>query len=110
MDAPGPRQEALLLLGLVDPVTEPEISNAYRDLAKRLHPDAVASEQADSARFAAVHDAYAFLRATPAPTPPNPPHHDRAPVRVSPFTRRPSTWIAIGPPVVRPGRPGRRRP
>lgn len=110
MDARGPRQEALLVLGLVDPVSEPEITNTYRNLAKRLHPDVVPAEQADPARFAAVHDAYALLRATPASKPLNPPHPDRAPIRVSPGTRWSNTWITIGPPMVIPPHPGRRRP
>lgn len=45
-------------------------------------------EQADPARFPAVHDAYAFVRAT----------------------RRRTTWITIRPPVVFPARSGRGRP
>lgn len=108
MDSPR-RQEALLLLGLVDPVTERQVTQAYREVAKRVHPDAVDSSQADPDRFAAVHDAYEFLLTAPAPSPTRP---QPGPVRVfgQGASARPGDWIIVGPARVRPADRARRRP
>lgn len=60
MQRPSPR-DYYATLGLRRTASQQEVKRAYRDLAKRLHPDVDGSPQA-SDRFMAVHAAYATLR------------------------------------------------
>jgi hypothetical protein len=60
--APTPRQAAYATLGLADGAGLREVKQAYRHLARRLHPD-VSQEPDAAARFRVVQQAYDTLSA-----------------------------------------------
>lgn len=55
-------EKALAILGLERPVTFPEIKARYKELAKKLHPDANGGDKETEERFKAVNQAYSTLK------------------------------------------------
>jgi DnaJ-domain-containing protein 1 len=112
--SPSRRAAALAALGLPEQAGMPEITRAYRRLARATHPDTTGRTDSEAGRrFAAVHDAYQLLVDEPAQQP-------AAPTRKQGQLRRPSAWkpeppIVAGPVVITPwggqdrSRTGRRR-
>lgn len=80
------------MLGVAPDATDEELARAYRELAKRHHPDHAGA--GDAARMRHVNEAYAALRAARR-------HRGRAPARV--VVRAPGWWLgddvraALGP-------------
>ena len=49
------------LLGVSSGAKEPEIKKAYRELAKKCHPDANPNDNAAAERFKEISEAYSVL-------------------------------------------------
>ncbi len=61
-DAPAELREPLATLGLVWPLTLPELKTRYKQLAKQHHPDANGGDRAAEERLKTINLAYAALR------------------------------------------------
>ena len=59
---PHPALEALAVMSLQPPIVWKEVKARYKTLAKRYHPDAVASGVADEEMFKKINLAYSFLK------------------------------------------------
>lgn len=55
-------QKALATLGLSSPVTGPEVKVRYKELVKRLHPDANGGDKEAEDRLKLINDAYSTLK------------------------------------------------
>jgi curved DNA-binding protein CbpA len=53
--------DAYAVLGVMPSATREQVHHAYRELARRLHPDANPEDPAAAARFAQVHAAWQVL-------------------------------------------------
>jgi hypothetical protein len=53
--------DAYAVLGVMPSATREQVHHAYRELARRLHPDANPADPAAAARFAQVHAAWEVL-------------------------------------------------
>jgi DnaJ-domain-containing protein 1 len=56
-------EQALAVLELTAPVTMQEIRNRYRELVKKLHPDANGGDKSAEERLKVVNQAYSSLKA-----------------------------------------------
>jgi curved DNA-binding protein CbpA len=61
VDPLRPSFDAYAVLGVMPSATRDQVHHAYRELARRLHPDANPKDPAASARFAQVHAAWEVL-------------------------------------------------
>jgi len=59
----SPRQRAMAVLQLEEPVTFAEIKARYRDLVKRHHPDVNGGSRSSEERLKAINEAYTTLKA-----------------------------------------------
>lgn len=67
---PACRSAALAVLGLPEDATAPQVTRAYRRLARETHPDVTGRGDAEGGRrFAAVSAAYRLLADPPAQAP-----------------------------------------
>ena len=101
------RAALLAVLGLPPDAVEPQISRAYRRLARQSHPDvsdAAGGEGEAARRFREISDAYHRLLTLPVRPPASPP--PPAPVPTARPSRRPP--IVAGPVIVTPS-PGANR-
>jgi curved DNA-binding protein CbpA len=115
--SPSRRAAALAALGLPEQAGMPEITRAYRRLARATHPDTTGRTDSEAGRrFATIHDAYQLLVDQPAQQPAEQPGKQGQQGQL----RRPSAWrpeppIVAGPVVITPwggqdrSRTGRRR-
>jgi curved DNA-binding protein CbpA len=89
------------VLGVPRSATHEQIKHAYRDLARRYHPDASAAP--DAARFDEVHDAYVRLSDAAARR-----AYDETLPSVSLAARSRPAPARVPPPPPRPGAPAER--
>jgi hypothetical protein len=68
-ETPAELLEPLAALGLVWPVTLPELKSRYKELAKRHHPDANNGDRGAEERLKTINLAYATLRGRLAAVP-----------------------------------------
>lgn len=91
MGAVDPRQ----VLGVAADASPEEVARAYREQAKRWHPDHAGQTASAQARMAQINAAYDALRDGPAPPAAiGTAEHPFAPPPPSPPRRRPGDWLA----------------